>query len=178
MASIPLIVFLVVSSVSSLAAQWPAGIAAGARVQARLPEVQYQVDGRRGQLVRGRVTALTPDSLYLAITDSLGPVAVPRHLIERLAYSRGVPSRVSSAARRGLFAAAGTALLFVLLNEMDEEPGRASTGSAALVGAGVGLTTGALLGAIYPRERWKGVHLEKDSSSVRSARDELGLAAD
>ena len=164
---IALIVLLAATSFPNLAAQWPAGIAVGARVQARLPEVQYQVDGRRGQLVRGRVTALTPDSLYLAITDSLGPVAVPRHLIERLAYSRGVPSRVSSAARRGLFAGAATALLFVLVNEMDEEPGRTSTGSAALFGAGVGLMTGAALGAIYPRERWKGVRLEKDSSSAR-----------
>jgi hypothetical protein len=167
MPSIALIVFLVVGSFSSLAAQWPAGIAPGARVQVRLPELQYQVGGRRGQLVRGRVTALTPDSLYLAITDSLGPVAIPRHLIERLAYSRGVPSRVSSAARRGLFAGAATALLFAVLNEMDEQPSRASTGSAALVGAGVGLTTGAVLGAIYPHERWKGVRLEKDSSSAR-----------
>jgi hypothetical protein len=167
MPSMAFIVFLAVTPFFNLAAQWPAGIAAGARVQARLPEVQYQVNGRRGQLVRGRVTALTPDSLYLAITDSLGPVAVPRRLIERLAYSRGVPSRLSSAARRGLFAGAATALLFVLMNEMDEEPGRASTGSAALVGAGVGLTTGAVLGAIYPRERWKGVRLEKDSSSAR-----------
>jgi hypothetical protein len=167
MPSIALSLLLVLGSFSNLGAQWPAGIAAGARVQARLPEVQYQVDGRRGQLVRGRVTALTPDSLYLAITDSVGQVAVPRHLIERLAYSRGVPSRVSSAARRGLFTGAGTALLFVLLNEMDEEPGRASTGSAALFGAGVGLTTGAVLGAIYPRERWKGVRLESDSSRAR-----------
>jgi hypothetical protein len=82
MRSIAPIVFMVVGSFSSLAAQWPAGIAAGARVQARLPEVQYQSDGRRGQVLRGRVTALTPDSLYLAITDSLGPVAVPRRLIE------------------------------------------------------------------------------------------------
>lgn len=167
MPSSTLIVFLAVSSVSTLAAQWPPGIAAGARVQVRLPEVQYQVDGRRGQLVRGRVTALTPDSLYLAITDSLGPVAVPRYLIERLAYSRGVPSRVASAARRGLFVGAGTALLFVLVNEMAEEPGRATTGSAALFGAGVGLTTGVMLGAVYPRERWKGVRLASDSSSAR-----------
>jgi hypothetical protein len=167
MLSLALIIILVVSSLSNLAAQWPPGIVPGARIQARLPEVQYQVDGRRGQLVRGRVTALTPDSLYLAIADSLGPVAVPRHLIERLAYSRGVPSRVSSAVRRGLFAGVGTALLFMLVNEMDEEPGRASAGSAALVGAGVGLTTGAVFGAIYPRERWKGVRLERDASSAR-----------
>jgi hypothetical protein len=36
-----------------------------------------------------------------------------------------------------------------------------NTGSAALVGAGVGLTTGAVLGALYPHERWKRVRLNE-----------------
>jgi hypothetical protein len=41
-------------------------------------------DGRRGHLIRGQIMALTPDTLYLAVTDSLGPLAVPRRLIEHL----------------------------------------------------------------------------------------------
>jgi hypothetical protein len=128
-------------------------------VRARLPEAQYQADGRRGHLLRGRVTALTADTLYLAVTDSVGPLAVPRRLIERLDYSRGVPSRASSAVTRGLLLGAGSALLLVLLNESEDASERASTGTAALVGAGLGFTTGAVYGALYPRERWKAVRL-------------------
>jgi len=134
-------------------------IAPGTRVRARLPEAQYQADGRRGHLLRGRVTALTADTLYLAVTDSVGPLAVPRRLIERLDYSRGVPSRASSAVTRGLLLGAGSALLLVLLNESEDASERASTGTAALVGAGLGFTTGAVYGALYPRERWKAVRL-------------------
>ena len=128
-------------------------------MRARLPEVQYQVGGARGHLLRGRVTALTPDTLYLAITDSLSPLGVPRSLIERLDYSRGVPSRASSALKRGLIAGAGYALLMVLINETDEEPERVSAGTAALVGGGFGLAIGGVFGALHPQERWKSVRL-------------------
>jgi hypothetical protein len=160
MRSLPIIVFLVGYSFSALTAQWPPAIAPGARVQARLPEVQYQFSGSRGHPIRGRVTALTADTLYLAVTDSVGPLAIPRRLIQRLDRSRGVPSRGASAVRRGLLAGAGTALLFALLNDFDEPPRRMSTESAALFGAGFGLATGAVLGAVFPRERWKRVRLE------------------
>jgi hypothetical protein len=143
----------------TLSAQWPASITPGTRVRVQLPEAQYQADSPRGHLLRGRVTTLLPDTLYLAVTDSLGPLAVPRAFIKRLDLSRGVPSRTTSAVRRGLLAGASTALLFVLFNEMDDASDRASTGTAALVGAGVGVTFGALMGALYPRERWASVRL-------------------
>jgi hypothetical protein len=105
------------------------------------------------------VTALAPDTLYLAVTDSLGPLAVPRALVDHLDLSRGVPSRATSALRRGLLAGAGTALLLVLVHEMADASDRTSTGKAALVGAGVGVSFGALTGALYPRERWASVRL-------------------
>jgi hypothetical protein len=157
--SLTLVLALGVGPIGALGAQWPVEIAPGVRVRARLPEAQYQADDRRGHLLRGRVTALTPDTLYLAVTDSLGPLAVPRHLIERLDYSRGVPSRAVSGLTRGLLLGAAFALSMVLLNETDEGSGRVSAGTAALVGAGFGFTTGAFYGALYPRERWKSVRL-------------------
>ena len=144
---------------ATLSAQWPASITPGTRVRVRLPEVQYQEGTHRGHLLRGRVTALAPDTLYLAVTDSLGPLAVPRTLVEHLDISRGVPSRATSALRRGLLAGAGTALLLVLFNEMDDGSDRTSPGTAALVGAGVGVSLGALVGALYPRERWASVRV-------------------
>lgn len=161
-----LISALVCSVAPTLRAQWPAPITAGTRIRARLPETEFQMDGRRGLLLRGRVTALAPDTLYLAVGDSLGPLAVPRLLIERLEYSRGVPSRASSALRRGLIGAVGTAVLFVLTNELQDASDRTDWGTAAAVGAGFGLTFGGVLGALYPRERWAAVRLD-ESPQVR-----------
>ena len=154
-----LLLFLSHLPIAGASAQWPAEIVAGARVQARLPEVQFQPVGRRGHLLRGRVAGLTPDTLYLAVTDSVGPLAIPRHLIERLDYSRGVPSRAASAVVQGLRTGAAMALLLVLWNELDEESDRTRTGTAALVGGGVGVALGGLVGALRPQERWGRVRL-------------------
>ena len=146
------------AAAQSLEAQWPARIVPGARVRARLPEMQYQQGNQRGHLLRGRVSRLSADTLYLAITDSVGPLAIPRHLIQRLDYSRGVPSRLSSALTRGLVSGAVLAGVLALWNELEEDPGT-STGDAALIGAAVGFGTGAIAGAIFPIERWKSVKL-------------------
>jgi hypothetical protein len=146
------------AAAQSLEAQWPAEIVPGARVRARLPERQYQQGNQRGHLLRGRVSRLSADTLYLAITDSVGPLAIPRQLIQRLDYSRGVPSRLSSALTRGLVGGAVLAATLALWNELDEDSGT-STGDAALIGAAVGFGTGAIVGAIFPIERWKSVKL-------------------
>jgi hypothetical protein len=139
-------------------AQWPPQVVPGARVQVRLPEAEFQDSPRRGHLLRGRVVRLVSDSLYLAVTDSVGPLSIPRSLIERLEYSLGVPSRTSSALGRGLRAGAGSALLLVLLNEIQDDP-EISTGEAALLGGGVGFAVGAVVGALRPEERWRRVRL-------------------
>jgi hypothetical protein len=107
------------------------------------------------------VTRLSSDTLYIAVTDSVGAVPIPRRMIDRLEYSRGVPSRGASALRRGLISAAGTALFLVLFNEVGDDDDRVSTGTAALIGGGVGLVTGGITGALYPVERWRRVELEE-----------------
>ena len=145
--------------VAPLRAQWPPEIIQGVRVQVQLPEVQFQPAARRGHLLRGRVAALTADTLYLAVTDSVGRLAIPRPLIKRLEYSRGVPSRGSSALVRGLQSGAAMALLLVLWNELDEGSDRTSAGTAALVGGSVGFATGAVFGALRPQERWRRARL-------------------
>jgi hypothetical protein len=148
------ILFFMGVGCSEAVAQWPSDVEPGARVRVRLPEVQYQESTRRGHLVRGRVSALGPDTLYLAVTDSVGPLAVPRSLIQRLDLSRGVPSRGANALRQGVITGALSALMLVLINEAD---GLHDTGDAALIGGGVGFATGAFFGALFPRERWKSV---------------------
>lgn len=161
---------LLAGQVTGLAAQWPGEISPGTRVRVRLPETQYQFDGKRGQFLRGRVTALSSDTLYLAVTDSIGPLAIPRGLIDQLALSRGVPSRAESALKRGLLSGALTALLAAGFAELEDQP-RWDTGTAALVGGAAGFGTGVIFGAIYPRERWKSLDLRKGPD-----RDQMGVA--
>ena len=151
-------ILLTVWPLSRAHAQWPAEIAPGARIQIRLPEAEFQATGRRGHLLRGRVARLAHDSLYLAVTDSVGPLAIPRTLIQRIDYSRGVPSRMTSALLRGVGLGVGSALLFALLNEIDDDSAW-SAGEAALLGGGLGFTIGAIVGALRPEERWRRVHL-------------------
>ncbi|MGH7579277.1 MAG: hypothetical protein ACREM9_03840 [Gemmatimonadales bacterium] len=154
-------VFLAVLTMwaSGVAAQWPVEVAPGARIRVRLPEVQYQWDGPRGHLVRGRVTGLSPDTLYLAVADSVGSLAIPRPLIQRADISRGAPSRGLSALQRGVITGAGGAMWGLLTTGLYDEPDQ---GEAALIGGGIGLAMGAVFGAIFPHERWKRVKVEAE----------------
>jgi hypothetical protein len=157
MRSLSLTFLLVLTASQQLASQWPSQITSGARVQVRLPELQYQFAGHRGHYLRGKVTTLTADTLYLAVTDSLTPIPIPRPFIERLEYSRGVPSRGASALRQGLISGVTSAIFFVLVNELYDDD--TSAGDAALFGGAVGLTVGGITGALWPKERWKRVEL-------------------
>jgi hypothetical protein len=145
---------------TNLTAQWPSAVAPGTRVRARLPESQYQADERRGLLIRGRITSLVADTLYLAVTDSLGPLPIPRSFVQRLEISRGVPSRGVSALERGLLTGLSGALTGLIAYGIDDEPDGTAAGTGALVLGGVGLVIGSISGALHPRERWKRVRLE------------------
>lgn len=153
-----LLLFLSVSFCwpSAAESQWPSEVSPGARVRVRLPEREHQAGDRRGLLLRGRVTTLNADTLYLAITDSIGPVAIPRGLIDEMGVSRGVPSRGHSALRRGLISGALWSLLFAGMALPDDET---DVGTAALVGAGIGVTLGGIIGALRPQERWKSLRM-------------------
>ncbi len=153
------LVALATSLPFTLHAQWPAELGAGARVQARLPEVQYQMSSRRGHLLRGRVTALASDTLYLAVTDSVGPLAIPRSLVQRLELSRGVPSRGMSALRQGVISGAVGALSGLVAFSLIDESGGTDAGEAALLYGGVSFVAGAIVGALFPQERWKRLRL-------------------
>lgn len=76
---------------SAALAQWPPDVVEGARVRVQVPEQQYQADNRRGHPLRGRVTAVAGDTLYLAVADSLGPLAIPRTLVQRLDSAAACP---------------------------------------------------------------------------------------
>jgi hypothetical protein len=159
---VPLAVLAVVALClpTALLAQWPTEVAAGARVQARLPEAQYQMDGVRGQLIRGRVTSLSADTLYLAVADSVGSLAIPRTMVQRLHLSRGVPSRGVNALRRGVLMGLVGAFTALTAYSLIDEQGDPSIGEATAIYGGVSFGVGAILGAIFPHERWKRVQME------------------
>jgi hypothetical protein len=124
----------------------------GARVQVQVPERQYQFDIHRGQMLRGKVRGISADTLYLAVADSIGPLAIPRRLIQHAYLSRGVPSGGESAIRRGIGGAIGGVLVGWVIGALDDD---IDNGDAALIGGAIGLGTGALFGVLFPQERWK-----------------------
>jgi hypothetical protein len=150
-----------------LAAQWSRDLRPGQRLQVRLPEREPQTTSRRGHDLRGTLARLSPDTLYLRITDSLGAVAIPRALIRRLQISRGVPSRAASAARSGVRWGVGLALFAAVFPESIE--GSPSRGEAAALGGGLGVAFGALVGALFPAERWKRIPVVPEVTPLATA---------
>jgi len=157
-----------------VAAQWPAELRPGRRIQVRVLEREAQIMmGPRGQDLRGTLAGLAPDTLYLRITDSLGTLAIPRRLVRRLQISRGVPSRMESAARMGLQMGAVYALLALIIP--DDNNGSLTRSEAVLVSGGVGLAGGAIVGALFPVERWKGMRFTPHLTSPAAGALSLGL---
>lgn len=145
-----------------VAAQFPADVATGARVQVWLPEAWRQENGPGHRLiVRGNVAGVTGDSIRLSIPGTTGTITVPRNDIRRMYLSRGEPSRVASALERGVGAAIVGALVWGLTNDPDrsDPPNYSSDWRAAGVGAAWAGGVGAAVGLIWPHERWRRVRL-------------------
>ena len=126
----------------------------GRDVAALALDAKHQA-GQQGHLLRGRVSSLAEDTLYLAVADSLGPLAIPRSFVKRLEISRGAPSRGISALLGGLIGGAFGAATFYLVTVIS--PNGGDSGDAALMGGAIGLGLGGLSGALWPQERWKRV---------------------
>jgi hypothetical protein len=135
-------------------------LAPGSRVRVLLPERERQPDSQRGgHLLRGTLVRLAADTLYLAVTDSLAPLAIPRGYVQRLDRSRGVASAAASALRRGLRTGALGAAAGQLLAANDTPQHARSDARWALVGGATWFAIGATWGALFPTERWQRVQL-------------------
>ena len=110
---------------------------------------------RRVHLLRGRVMALASDTLYLAVTDSVASLAIPRSLIQRLELSRGVPSRGLNALRQGVVSGVAGALTGLVTFGLIGEKSGSDGAEAAIVYGGVSFAAGAIAGAVFRRERWR-----------------------
>ena len=140
-----------------------ADVTVGARVRVWLPEPHSQAEGPwHRQLVRGSVEAIENDTLRLSIPGAFGTVAVPRTSMRRLEVSRGV-SRPASAFERALGGALGGAVTWGIMNDPNNprEPNYRTDWEAAGVGAAWGAGIGAVIGLIFPYERWSRVRLAR-----------------
>ena len=158
------IVALVLAASVAMAhgAQAQKQIPVGARVKVLLSERERQRETRfaRRMVIRGELTAMSAESLWVRPTPVTGVVAIPTARIRRLYESRGVPSRVASMLIDGIGGAAIGAIECGLLYGTDvygrkADCGEASRGDAAVRGATVGFAVFGLIGLALPVERWR-----------------------
>ena len=143
-------------------AQFPDRVKAGARVRVWLPE-PYQQENTpwRRQLLRGTVRGVENDALQLTVPGVEGTLTVRRGDIRRLDMSLGPPSRVASALERAAGFAIGGAIWAAIENDPNstEWPAYNRTWRAAGEGAKWGAAIGAVVGFVFPTERWRRVRL-------------------
>ena len=146
---------LLVSAPRFAVAQFPAEVRPGTRVRVWIPEPARQEEGpNRRQLLRGTVESVD-GSLRLRVPGTTGSLAIPRTAVRRLDVSRGV-SRGASMVERAVGGAIGGAITVASLNDPQRSnwPHYHSDWRAAGVGAAWGAGIGAVVGLIWPHERW------------------------
>jgi hypothetical protein len=151
-----LIVIGLLLAASHLAdAQFPAEVQPGTRVRVWIPEANRQEQGpNRRQQLRGTVESVD-GTLRLKIPGAANSLAIPRASVRRLDVSRGV-SRGASMVERAVGGALSGAITLVVLNDplRSRWPHYRTDWRAAGVGAAWGGGIGAVVGLIWPYERW------------------------
>jgi len=151
-----LIVIVLLVAVSRFAVgQFPAEVRPGTRVRVWIPEPARQDEGpNRRQLLRSTVASVD-GSLRLRVPGTTGSLAIPRTAVRRLDVSRGV-SRGASMVERAVGAAIGGAIAYAALNDPRRRggPSYCTYWQSAGVGAAWGVGVGAVVGLIWPHERW------------------------
>lgn len=107
------------------------------------------------QPIAGRLVGVRGDTLLLSVRDGADALLIPRSALRDVHVSRGRPGRLASALRSAVVPAlAGGALrgVAVAVRPRDGDP---SVGRAALSGAASSAAVAALMGAAFPKERWR-----------------------
>jgi hypothetical protein len=151
-----IVIGLLVATPQLVAAQFPTDVQPGTRVRVWIPETARQEQGpERRQLLRGTVESIDAGVLRLTVPSTTGSIGIPRTSVRRLDVSRGV-SRAASMFERAAGGALYTAITFGVLNDPGREnfPHYRTDWQAAGVGAAWGAGIGAVIGLIWPYERW------------------------
>ena len=146
---------------SALGAQFPERVHQGVRVRVWLHEGQPQQNTPwHRQLLRATVSDVTNDTLRLVVPGTQGFLAVPRTGLRRIDVSLGT-SRAASAVERAIGFAISGAIWAALENDPNstEWPHYRRDWRAAGEGAKWGAALGAVVGFVFPTERWRRVRL-------------------
>jgi hypothetical protein len=165
---VPLTIALtVLPFIPSLAlAQFPDRVQSGARVRVWVPDAYPQDQGPwRRQQLRGTVAELSGDTLRLSVPGTDGTLAVPRASIRRLDVSKGKPSRAATAFERAVTFALVGAVTFGIDHELTGPNDSGVDWREARLGAAWGAGIGAVVGFVWPTERWRRVRLPRPPAS-------------
>lgn len=151
-------------SAAPATAQFPERIQPGVRVRVSLPEAHRQEEGSpwHRQRLRATVSEVGNDTLRLTVPGAVGNLAVARADIRHLDVSRGT-SRAASAFERAIGFAIAGAISAAIENDpqSSEWPNYSRTWRAAGEGAKWGAALGAVVGFVFPTERWRRVRLRR-----------------
>jgi hypothetical protein len=137
-------------------AQFPAEVQPGTRVRVWIPEtIRQEQAPEQKQILRGTVESADGGILRLRVPGTSGSLVIPRNSVRRLDVSQGV-SRGASMFERAAGGAIGGAITYALMNDPRRRggPHYKRDWRAAGVGAEWGAGIGAVVGLIWPYERW------------------------
>jgi hypothetical protein len=134
----------------------PTPVDTGARVRVSVASDVRQTWPLAARVHRFQATvrAISADTLYVDVPNTVGRVAVPRASIRWLEVSRGRTSRAARAIEVGVV---GAVIFGARLRAVHEDPETRRfdrAWKAVAVGAAMGFAAGAYFGARLPSERW------------------------
>lgn len=124
----------------------------GQRVRLTLSARPDSIEGHtRPQVLRGEVTQLAGDSLWLVLHPGTGPTRVTLNAVKSFEVSSGVEEWWEASWRQGRKSALLFGLELFLFRLFSDKPFD-NVFEAGIFGAGIGMTAGAIMGAIQPQE--------------------------
>jgi hypothetical protein len=134
----------------------PALVDTGARVRVSVASGVRQTWPLAARVHRFQATvrAISAETLYVEVPNTVGRVAVPRGSIRWLEVSLGRPSRWEKAIEVGLVCAVIFGARLRAAHEDPETRQFNAAWKAVAVGAGIGFAAGVYFGGRQPSERW------------------------
>lgn len=113
----------------------------------------------RRQVVRGEVSAIQGDTVFLRLTPTNAEAAITLSSALHLERSLGVRSRFGNALRLGFATGALFGAAVGLTNLSFDGYANENRAQALWTAAAIGFATGAAQGAIFPTEHWEEIPL-------------------